>query len=276
MIDLVNRTSEVFVTGITRLFGWLPPLGVLLVHSLLIGVLALIAYALVSNQAAIRRTKNRLTARLLEIRLFQDDPLAVLGAFFRVLGGTCVYLKDSLKPMLILLPVVVLWITQLAGYFEWRPLKPGESVEIAATLEKGRDVMNPPAVLHVPPGLKIETPAFRSFKDNEIAWRVLAQQEAAGAVRIEAAGDSVEKEIAVSTALVQASPKRVKTGFWTKLYYPFEPSLSPGSAFTEVRIHSYPNRQLKVFGWEVHWLIILLAASILFGFALKKPFKVEF
>lgn len=276
MIDVVNRSSEFFVSGITRLFSWLPPIGVLLVHSLLIGVLALVAYALASNQAAIKRTKNRLTARLLEIRLFQDDPLAVLGAFFRVLGGTCVYLKDSLKPMLLLLPVVVLWITQLAGYFEWRPLKPGESVEVAAKLEKGRDIANPPPALQTPPGLKIETEAFRSYKDNEIAWRLLAEKEAVGLLKIEAAGESVEKEIAVSNSLVQASPTRLKTGFWSKLYYPFEPSLARDGAFTEVRIHNYPNRELKVFGLEMHWLIILLVASILFGFALKKPFKVEF
>ena len=77
MIDILNRISEVIVSGITKAFSWLPPIGVLLVHALLMGILALAAYALVSNQAVIKRTKNRLLARVLEIRLFQDDPLAV-------------------------------------------------------------------------------------------------------------------------------------------------------------------------------------------------------
>jgi hypothetical protein len=241
----------------------------------LIGVLALAAYALVSNQAAIKRVKHRLTARLLEIRLFQDDPLAVLGSFLRVLGGTCVYVKDSLKPMLVLLPVVVLWITQLAGFFEWRPLQVGERAVVVARAAKGADTLGQPATLEAPAGIKVETAAFRSPRDNEIAWRVVAEQETRGALRITAAGATVEKEIAASSTLAQASPQRTRDGFWTKLYYPFEKSLPADGALTEVRV-TYPARTLKVLGFEVHWLVYLLVASILAGFALKKPFKVEF
>lgn len=276
MIDIINRISEIFVTGITRAFGWLSPLGVLLVHSLLIGILALLAYAWCSNQAAIKRSKNRLLARLLEIRLFQDSPVLVLGSFFRTIGGTFVYMKDSLKPMLVMLPVVVLWITQLAGYFEWRPLRPGETVTVSAALEKGKSPTASPATIEVPAGIKVETEAMRSLKDGEVAWRLKAEQETAGVMKITAAGATEEKEIVVSSGLAQASPQRQKNGFWLKLYYPFEPSLPADSAFAELRIKNYPHRELKVFGYEMHWLIILLIASILFGFALKKPFKVEF
>ncbi len=275
MIDLINGIAEFFVSGITRMFAWLGPVGVLTVHSLLIGLLALVAYALVSNQAAIKRVKGRLIARLLEIRLFQDDPLAVLGSFFRVLGGTCVYMKDSLKPMLVMLPIVVLWITQLAGYFEWRPLKIGETAVVVARAEKGRDVSASEAKLVVPEGLKVETQAFRSPKENEVAWRVLAEKDGGGAMKITVAGETVEKEIAVSRSLAQTSPQRARDGFWTKLYFPFESSLASDGAVTEVRV-TYPTRTLKVLGFEMHWLIYLLIASILFGFALKKPFKVEF
>ena len=267
MIDLANRISEIIVTGINRLFGWLPPLGVLLIHALLMGVLALAVYALVSNQASIKRTKNR---------LFQDDPLAVMGSFFRVLGGTCLYMKDSLMPLVVMLPIVVLWITQLAGWFEWRPLRPGETTVVAAKMEKGTDITAGAPALSVPAGLIVETPAFRALKDNEVVWRVKAQGAASGAMKIDVGGASAEKEVAAAGAgLAQVSPKRLKSGFWEKVYYPYEAPLQADGPFSEIRV-IYPVAQMKVLGFEMHWLIVLLIASIIFGFALKKPFKVEF
>ncbi len=276
MIDVINRISEVIVSGINGLFSWLPPIGVLLVHALLMGILALAAYALVSNQAVIKRTKNRLLARVLEIRLFQDDPLAVTGSFMRVLGGTVLYMTASLKPLIVMLPIVVLWITQLAGWFEWRPLRAGESTVVVAKMQKGTDIMAGSATLSVPAGLTVETEAMRSLKDNEIVWRVKADGAASGAMMITAGGSSAEKEIAAVTGgLAQVSPKRLNTGFWEKVYYPYEVPLAADGPFTEIRV-SYPVAQIKVFGQEMNWLIILLIASILFGFALKKPFKVEF
>lgn len=276
MIDIVNRISEIIVTGINRIFGWLPPSGVLLVHGLLMGVLALSVYALVSNQASIKRTKNRLLARVLEIRLFQDDPLAVVGSFFRVLGGTFLYMKDSLMPLFVMLPIVVLWITQLAGWFEWRPLRPGETTVVAVKMEKGTDISSGTPTLIVPAGMTVETEPFRSLKDNEVVWRVKADAPVSGEMKIDVAGASIEKEIAVaSSGLAQVSPKRLKTGFWEKVYYPYEASLPADKKFSEVRV-TYPQGQVKIFGMEMNWLILLLIASIVFGFALKKPFKVEF
>ena len=276
MIDVINRISEIIVSGINGLFSWLPPIGVLLVHGLLMGILALSAYALVSNQAVIKRTKNRLLARVLEIRLFQDDPLAVIGSFFRVLGGTVLYMIASLKPLIVMLPIVVLWITQLAGYFEWRPLKTGETTVVVAKMEKGTDITSGSPTLTVPAGLKIETEAMRSLKDNEIVWRVKAEGAATGVMKITAGGSTAEKEIAAGGGkLQQVSPERLKTGFWDKIYYPYESSLAADGPFSEIRV-SYPQAQIKIFGHEMNWLIILLIASILFGFALKKPFKVEF
>ena len=276
MIDVVNRISEFIVTGINRLFGWMPPIGVLLVHGLLMGVLALSVYALVSNQASIKRTKNRLLARVLEIRLFQDDPLAVMGSFFRVLGGTFLYMKDSLMPLVVMLPIVVLWITQLAGFFEWRPLKVGDTTVVAVKMEKGTDISSGAPKLSVPAGMTVETDAFRSLKDNEVVWRVKANGAATGTMKIDVAGESAEKEVAAGGGgLVQVSPKRLKTGFWEKVYYPYEASLPADKKFSEIRV-SYPQGQIKIFGMEMNWLIILLIASIVFGFALKKPFKVEF
>jgi hypothetical protein len=276
MIDVINRISEFIVTGINRLFGWLPPIGVLLVHGLLMGVLALSVYALVSNQASIKRTKSRLLARVLEIRLFQDDPLAVIGSFFRVLGGTFLYMKDSLMPLVVMLPIVVLWITQLAGFYEWRPLRAGETTVVAVKMEKGTDISSGTPKLSVPAGMTVETEAFRSLKDNEVVWRVKADAAATGTLKIDVAGESAEKEVAAASGgLVQVSPKRLKTGFWEKVYYPYEASLPADKKFSEIRV-TYPQGQIKIFGIEMNWLIILLIASILFGFALKKPFKVEF
>jgi hypothetical protein len=37
----------------------------------------------------------------------------------------------------------------------------------------------------------------------------------------------------------------------------------------------YPNKNMNLCGWHIHWLIAYFALSIIFGFAFKGIFKVE-
>ena len=56
------------------------------------GIVALIVYKYVSNQAGIQRAKNAIKVHLLEIRLFKDDIAVVLGATARILLKNALYL----------------------------------------------------------------------------------------------------------------------------------------------------------------------------------------
>lgn len=257
------------------MLGGVAPTVVLLVHALIIALLAVAAYALVSNRQTIRTTRNRMIARLLEIRLFRDDPISVLGSFGRVLTAIGCYLGASLKPLLVLLPIVVLWIGQLAGWFEWRPLLRGESAVVSVKLREGVSPVAQPATLQVPGEFVVETPAFRSLDSNEVAWRVKAVQSGRGVMQCSAAGATVEKEITAGASMQRVSPKRVGERFWDRVLWPAEESLPKHSAISEVRV-DYPRRSLRFFGFEINWLVALFLASLGFALVVKKPFGVEF
>ncbi len=275
MMDGVNRFTGALVGGVNGLLGGASPAVVLLVHSLLIAVLAVAVYALVSNQRTIKTTRNRMIARLLEIRLFGDDPISVLGSFGRVLTATGLYIAASLKPLVVLLPVVVLWIGQLSGWFEWRPLAKGESVVVSMKLKDGISPVAQPATLQVPADFLVETPAFRSVHTNEVAWRVKALQPGSGTMQCAAGDATVEKEITASSALRKVSPKRTGDHFWDRVLFPGEDALAKDSAVSEVRV-DYPRRSLRFFGYEINWLVAIFVASIAFALVVKRPFRVEF
>ena len=274
-MEPVNRLANAVVGGLTRLVQGLPPSLVLMVHALAIAVIAVGVYALVSNQRVIKQRKNRMIARLLEIRLFHEDPIAVLGSFGRVLAGIAAYMGASLKPLLFLVPVILVWIAHLAGWFEWRPLAPGEAAIVTLKLNPGVSPVAAPASLEAPFGFEVETPAFRSLATNEISWRIRAVRASHGSLRCNAAASTANKTIVADTALAEVSPQRVGDAFWSRVLWPWEPALEKGSAFSEIRI-DYPRRSLKFFGWEINWLVALLIASIAFALVVKKPFRVEF
>jgi hypothetical protein len=277
-MTVLNQITGAIFGGLTRLLAGLPDWVVLTVHGALLAVLALFAYALFSNQASIKRTKNRLMARLLEIRLFQDDPILTLRAFGRVLTGIVVYMKDSLKPLFVMLPIVVLWIAQLAGWFEWRPLNKGESVVVKAALQPDTKISGQVAALEVPKGFEIETPAFHSTANNEVLWRLKATDSGSGPMVLKVADHSAEMPIVSDgNRLAEVAPRKLGAGssFWDKVFYPMDRPLASDSVFREITI-DYPERTLKIMGFEINWLVWLLLVSIILGFVLKKPFGVEF
>ncbi len=275
MMDGLNRITGAFVDGVNGLLGAASPAVVLLFHALLLAVLVVAVYALVSNQRTIKVTRNRMIARLLEIRLFGDDPISVLASFGRVVVATGAYLVSSLKPLFFILPIAVLWIGQLAGWFEWRPIATGESAVVTMKLREEISPVAGPASLQVPAEFVVETPAFRSLDSNEIAWRVKAVRAGRGIMKCSAGNPMVEKEITAGDSLARVSPKRVGDGFWDRVLWPGEKALADQSGISEVRV-DYPRRSLRFFGFEINWLIALTVASILFALVVKRPFGVEF
>ncbi len=275
MMDGLNRITGAFVGGVNALFRGVSPAAVLLVHALLLAVLVVAVYALVSNQRTIKRTRNRMIARLLEIRLFGDDPISVLGSFGRVLVATGAYLVSSLKPLLFILPIAILWIGQLAGWFEWRPIATGESAVVTMKLREEISPVAGPVALEVPAEFLVETPAFRSLDSHEAAWRVQAVRAGTGMMKCRVGNFTVKKEITAGDALARVSPQRVGTAVWDRILWPAEHALAKDIPVSEVRV-DYPRRSMRFFGFEINWLIALTVASILFALVVKKPFGVEF
>ncbi len=163
----------------------------------------------------------------------------------------------------------------LAPWFEWQPILPGETAMVSARLAPATAPTSAPASLEAPDGFAVDTPAFRSLADNELAWRIRASRPGRGTLRVAFGRALAEKEIVAGREFVPVSPARVSGNAWHRLAWPGEPALDSRGPALEIRVH-YPSRTLNVGSCRVHWLVILLVASIGFGLALKRPLGIEF
>jgi uncharacterized membrane protein (DUF106 family) len=247
----------------------------MLVVSALTGLLMLLIFKLTSNQAGIRRTKDRIKAHLLEMRLYNESMRSQFKAMGGILKANLRYMSHSLKPLLVMFIPVILILIQLNFWFAYASLEPGEAVLLKVTLEESINPLETEIRLQPAPGLTIETPPLRIEEEGEVDWRISFTEAGVHNLDITVGSEHLSKTVAVSERpLSRLSPRRVKKRFWEELSYPTEPPLDETSAVSRIEV-VYPTSGLPFLGWTMHWLIAFFLLSIIFGFALKGLFKVE-
>jgi hypothetical protein len=78
--------------------------------------------------------------------------------------------------------------------------------------------------------------------------------------------------VSVTDRVVRRSPFKIR-GFLNQLLYPAEPALPSAGAIDAITV-TYPETNINVFGFEIHWMIVFFVLSIVFAFALRGPFGV--
>jgi len=257
-------------------FVSLPPIVSLTLVSLVVAIFMLVVFKRTSNQPALEAVKQKIHACLFEIRLFNDDLRAILRAQNEILRHNLTYLRLSLAPMVWILPPLVLVIAQLQFHYGYEGLRPGEPTLLQVDLEPGAASggARPRAELDVPAGLRAETGAVWIPSRSRLAWRLAADAPGDYDLGIQI-GDSprVGKTVRVTPRTVRLSPVRVDPGFWSQLIYPAEPPLPAGQPIRAIHL-GYPDRDITVLGFRLHWMIPFFLLSIVFAFALRGPFKV--
>jgi hypothetical protein len=168
----------------------------------------------------------------------------------------------------------VLVIAQLQFHYGYEGLRPGERVLLAVDLLPGADGgTRPPATLAVPSGLRAETADVWVKAESQLLWRLVAERDGDYELGLDVAGARLTKTVRVTPRTVRLSPVRVDAGFVSQLLHPAEPPLPSPSPVRAVRL-SYPEREVSVLGWPMHWMIPFFALSIAFAFALRGLFKV--
>ena len=243
--------------------------------SLLTALLMLEVYKLTSNQAAIRRAKDRIKAHLLELRLYKDNMRVTLAAQVAIFKANMAYMAANLKPLAVMIVPLVLILAQLSLWFERAPLQPGEETLVKAGLEATADPISLGLELKASPGLEITSPPVRIPDEHEVVWRIKALTPGAGRLTLRADGRTVEKSAVVGGRhLTKVSALASRGSFWMRLLYPGEAPLAKGTPIRSVRL-LYPAKSLTAFGLGINWLVAYFVLSIAFGFALKGVFGVE-
>ena len=254
---------------------WLGPSWSIIGISCLSGILLVWIFGKVSNQAAIKRTRDRLSAELIALRLFKDDLRVFFGIQFQVLAWTLRYLRHSLVPMMILMVPTIIILIQLNLHYGARPLRVGEQTLVKvklrdlSALARGAEIS-----LEAPANLKLETQGVRIEEMKEVCWRVRGALPGRFDLIVSDGNVSVKKNAAVGSPWEGVSSVRTGAHWLTSLLHPGEPPMPSHSTIASIEI-VYPELDIFILGWRIDWLILFLVLSIGLGYAFKGVLGVQ-
>lgn len=243
--------------------------------ALLTSVLVLLIFRFASDPRKVRRRRDRLLARVLELVLFKDDLAVNLAAFGRVLAANASYLGALLIPFAVSCLPATLILAQSFAWFDRRPILPGETAVLTAQFATGFDVLSQDVKLAVPEGLEIATGPVRAPARREICWVLRATGETSSPAEISAAGQTQRKTLLAGHVLGAVSTQRAAAAGWNTFLNPRERPFPAGSVLERVAL-AYPEREFLLGGLTINWVLAFFVLTMAFGLLLKRPFGAEF
>ncbi|MCX6560978.1 MAG: hypothetical protein NTZ26_10775 [Candidatus Aminicenantes bacterium] len=275
MIGILNAAINGLFDALFAVLRPLGPAGAMAALSLLVGLFMLFIFKKTSNQAGIRRSKDRIKAHLLELRLYKRDFGQTMRSQGGILKANGQYVLYAVKPMLVMIIPILLVLIQLDARFGARALRPGETALVKVKVDASVALGDAEPVLETPAGIVVETPPLRIEEEHEVDWRIRAAAAGRHEMTVRIGGLVETKGVAVGIgAPAKISPLRIRRGGLDELFHPGEKPLPRGSAIASIEV-TYPGTRLNYFGWRMHWLVAFFLLSIVFGFGLKGLFKVE-
>jgi len=256
-------------------FSSLPPFVGLAWISLLTGIGMLMVYRYISNQDQIKRTKDLIKAHFLEIRFFKDDMMVTLIAQKDILVNNFKYMGLALKPMVFMLPPVILILVQLEVRYGVRPFRPGDVAVVSARLTSS-PMDQPDISLTASDGIEVQTPAVRIADSdlNEVSWRIGITQPGRHDLQIQVGDETYQKAIYALDKTAAMAKEIRKKSILESIFQPVERPLASSGPIQSISVQ-YPSAEIFFFHWNVNWLVGFFILSIIFGFAMKGTFKVE-
>ncbi len=269
------------------IFDWLqyplrelPSFVGILIWSIPVGVFALWVFGKTSNQDRIAEVKRRIYGGLFEIRLFNDDLRAIMRAQMESFGHVLHYQALALKPMIFILPPLVLVMVQLHQFYGFRGLQPGEEVLLTVQLEEeavapGR---RPAISLETPPGLHTEMAAVWVPSLAQISWLIGVDEPGDYELLIGIDGDVVAKTLRATDLIERLSPERPPPTFIDQLEWPSEKPLDRNGPVRSITL-DYPDGTIGFLGWDFEWrwawMVLFFVLTMVVALILRKPMGVE-
>ena len=281
-MTVLNGVLRAVFDALLLPFRGLHPLVGLTAVSLLAAVIVLLVFRRTSDQRALVAVKRQIHAGFFELRLFADDPPALLAVQWGLLRHNLRYLRLSLPPMLWLVVPFVLTIAQLQFHYGYRGLRPGETALVEVALDPGwresggaSPAGRPALRLSAPAGVRVETPGVWAPSLHEMIWRVGVDAPGRHVLAVELAGRTFTKTLDATDRVVRRSPSRLRAGFLDQLLYPAEASLPDDVPIRSISV-TCPETSIAVLGLATHWMVWFFVLSLLLAFALRRRFGVTF
>lgn len=283
-MNLVNRLVAAGIDPLMALLGQLPRLAGLALLSAATGVALLLVVRATSNQRRLAEVKRAIRAGVFEIRLFGDDPRAILRTQAELVRHNLTYLRLSSVPLFWAFVPLVLLTAQLQSFFAYDGVEPGRTSVVKVRLADdwqartgsvvgAKPAAEPALTLEAPEGVRVETPMAWTASTNEAAWRVAVDRPGEYTLVVRLGGEAFSKSLHASNRVARRSPVRPVRGLAGEVLHPAEPPLPHGSGLLSIEV-AYPSRGVSALGVELHWMVWFIVLSMACAFALKRPLGV--
>ncbi|MBM4088641.1 MAG: hypothetical protein FJ276_04320 [Planctomycetes bacterium] len=259
---LANWCGQYALAPIAVLPGWLSATLVALATA----AFTLIIFRYTSDQVAVKRARDQITANLLALWLFQDNVGLGLRCQGRLFAAACRLPLLAVVPMLVMIVPCCLLLGQLALWYEARPLRVGEEAVLTVLLSGGHGEL-PEVQLEPSAAAESRIGPVRVPGRRMVCWNLRAQREGHHCLSLDVAGRKLEKELAIGHGFMRVSSRRPARHWLELLVHPCEPPLPPDSA-VEAIVIDYPDRD----GWSSgtgSWLVYWFAASMIAALCLR-------
>jgi hypothetical protein len=261
-VDSIARVITVLFDAVSLPFGSRRALA-LVILSVLSGAVLALLFRATSKPAAIKRARDRFQARVLEMRLYPDDPVLLTRAFFGALATQGAYFRATAKPILILLLAALPVYFQLESRFAHRPLRANERAVVTMTLKPGLDVHAVPVSLQGSDEIAVEPRSVRAPAAREIVWRV--EPKAYGRHELVARAYDLAYAFPINAEeSARALGCKRSASRWDGFQHAGLPSIPPPSAIQSVRV-SYPEASYRLLGARMGWLSLFLLGTLVGG-----------
>ncbi len=274
-MESFNFLVTKFFSAALTPFAGLQALWGLLAISMVAGVILVFIYGKISNQAALKRVKKRITAGIYESVLFRHDLPTSLRAQGGMLLGGARYFALAVPPLIVLLIPSLVILAQLNLRYGARALQPGEHAVVTVHLAN-EDALFTTELSAKDTTVQV-TPPLRDLDAQSVSWRVDATQaQATTPATLALAVNGVQVNEPLFTGRQPAIlPTAQHTSPWWQLLYPG--ASLPQELRSQVRsiTVTYPEQELSVAGITVHWLLLFVVVSIVAGLVASKAIGIE-
>lgn len=259
MVDVFSTAVTAIVDVLLMPFG--THLGLALATvSLLCGAAMIAILKATSDQARIRRTRQRFQAHILEIRLYADDPRQIVKALGAALSDNLVHARLLLVPLLLAGVLVAVAFVQLDARFGRSPLRVHDAAMVTVTYRAGIDVMRDDLTLTTDDGARVDAASVRVPSRREVNWRVRVTRAGAPRVALGVGDAAYRFALAASPGTGVVGGARSRSPF-DPLVHPGLPALPGNVPIDQVAIR-YPTAEHEWFGWRAPWLLAFVVGSL--------------
>jgi len=259
---VANAMGGPLLAPVAVLPGWLSATAIAAVT----GFVLLGVFKVASNQRAIQRARDDISAHLLALKLFKESISVTLRAQGRILMGALRLLVLAVVPMLVMVvPVSLLW-GQMALWYQSRPLRVGEDAVMTLKLNGKPGASWPDVRLRPTDAVEVTAGPVRVLSKREVCWSLRARQSGYHRLILEVDGQSIDKELAVGDGYMRVSTQRPGWCWSSILLHPSEQPFRPDSLVRSIRI-DYPERDSWTSGtdrWVIYWLAASVVAALCF------------